>query len=152
MASKRYVLRKVVSNAIGRELPDERIVSLVVNANEKTFIRNDSDRVEAQSTGSIARRVEELLRGDEVLGAEDVSAIKAALEAANHPTEIEPEIDFEYVSATLHEALSLIARSVRRRKRTRISLACPLPRARPARYLRRGGRLLRSSRVQWLFF
>ena len=53
MASKRYVLREVVSNAIGRELPDERIVSLVVNANEKTFIRNDSDRVEVQSTGSI---------------------------------------------------------------------------------------------------
>lgn len=68
MASKRYVLREVVSNAIGRELSDERIVSLVVNANEKTFIRNDSDRVEVQSTGSIARRVEELLRGDEVLG------------------------------------------------------------------------------------
>ena len=104
MASKRYVLREVVSNAIGRELPDERIVSLVVNANEKTFIRNDSDRVE------------ELLRGDEVLGAEDVSAIKAALEAAHHPIEIEPEIDFEYVSATLHEALSLIARSVAEEK------------------------------------
>ena len=116
MASKRYVLREVVSNAIGRELPDERIVSLVVNANEKTFIRNDSDRVEVQSTGSIARRVEELLRGDEVLGAEDVSAIKAALEAAHHPIEIEPEIDFEYVSATLHEALSLIARSVAEEK------------------------------------
>lgn len=116
MASKRYVLREVVSNAIGRELPDERIVSLVVNANEKTFIRNDSDRVEVQSTGSIARRVEELLRGDEVLGVEDVSAIKAALEAANHPIEIEPEIDFEYVSATLHEALSLIARSVAEEK------------------------------------
>ena len=141
-----------MSNAIGRELPDERIVSLVVNANEKTFIRNDSDRVEVQSTGSIARRVEELLRGDEVLGAEDVSAIKAALEAAHHPIEIEPEIDFEYVSATLHEALSLIAQSVAEGKRTRISLACPLPRVRPARYLRSGGRLLRSSRVQWLFF
>ena len=105
-----------MSNAIGRELPDERIVSLVVNANEKTSIRNDSDRVEVQSTGSIARRVEELLRGDEVLGAEDVSAIKAALEAAHHPIEIEPEIDFEYVSATLHEALSLIARSVAEEK------------------------------------
>ena len=104
MASKRYVLRKVVSNAIGHELPDERIVSLVVNANEKTSIRNDSDRVE------------ELLGGDEVLGAEDVSAIKAALEAAHHPIEIEPEIDFEYVSATLHEALSLIARSVAEEK------------------------------------
>ncbi len=116
MASKRYVLREVLSDAIGRELPDERIVSLVVNANEKTFIRNDSDRVEVQSTGSIARRVEELLRGDEVLGAEDVSAIKAALEAAHHPIEIEPEIDFEYVSATLHEALSLIARSVAEEK------------------------------------
>ena len=35
-----------------------------------------------------------------------------ALEAAHHPIEIEPEIDFEYVSATLHEALSLIAKSV----------------------------------------
>ena len=116
MASKRYVLREVVSNAIGRELPDGAIVSLVVNANEKTSIRNDSDRVEVQSTGSIARRVEELLRGDEVLGAEDVSAIKAALEAANHPIEIEPEIDFEYVSATLHKALSLIARSVAEEK------------------------------------
>ena len=74
-----------MSNAIGRELPDERIVSLVVNANEKTSIRNDSDRVEVQSTGSIARRVEELLRGDEVLGAEDVSAIKAALEVPTIP-------------------------------------------------------------------
>ena len=112
MDSKRYVLREVVSDAIGRELPDGVIVSLVVNANEKTSIRNDSDRVEVQSTGGIARRVEELLRGDEVLGAEDVSAIKAALEAAHHPIEIEPEIDFEYVSAILHEALSLIARSV----------------------------------------
>lgn len=100
MESKRYVLRKVASDAIGRELPDAGIVSLVVNANEKASIRNDSDRVEVQSTGSIARRVEELLRGDEVLGAEDVSAIKAALEAAHHPIEIEPEIDFEYVSAT----------------------------------------------------
>ena len=116
MASKRYVLLEVVSNAIGRELLDGAIVSLLVNANEKTFIRNDSDRVEVQSTGSIARRVEELLRGDEVLGAEDVSAIKAALEAAHHPIEIEPEIDFEYVSATLHEALSLIARSVAEEK------------------------------------
>ena len=69
-----------------------------------------------QSTGSIAHRVEELLRGDEVLGADDVSTIKAALEAAHHPIEIEPEIDFEYVSATLHEALSLIARSVAEEK------------------------------------
>lgn len=112
MASKHFVLRKVASEAIGRELPNEGIVSLIVNANEKTSIRNDSDRVEVQSTGSIARRVEELLRGDEVLGPEEVSAIKAALEAAHHPAEIEPEIDFEYVSATLHEALSLIARSV----------------------------------------
>ena len=55
MASKRYVLREVVSNAIGRELPDEGIVSLVVNANEKASIRNDSDQVEVQSAGSIAR-------------------------------------------------------------------------------------------------
>lgn len=65
--------------------------------------------------------VDEAWQGHEVdpadaLGAEDVSAIKAALEAANHPIEIEPEIDFEYVSATLHEALSLIARSVAEEK------------------------------------
>ena len=116
IASKRCVLREVVSNVIGRELPDGASVSLVINANEKASIRNDSDRVEVQSTGSIAHRVEELLRGDEVLGVEDVSAIKMALEAVHHPIEIEPEIDFEYVSATLHEALSLIARSVAEEK------------------------------------
>lgn len=116
IASKRYVLREVVSNVIGRELPDGASVSLVINANEKASIRNDSDRVEVQSTGSIAHRVEELLRGDEVLRVEDVYVIKMALEAVHHPIEVEPEIDFEYVLAPLHEALSLIARSVAEEK------------------------------------
>lgn len=112
MASKRYVLREVASEAIGRKLPDEGIVSLVVNANEKASIRSDSDQVEVQNVGGIAHRIEKLLGGDEVLEAEEVSAIKAAIEAAHHPIEIKPEIDFNYVSATLRETLSLIARSV----------------------------------------
>ena len=61
--------------------------------------------------GGIAHRIEKLFGGDEALEAEEVSAIKAAIEAAHHPIEIKPEIDFNYVSATLREALSLIARS-----------------------------------------
>lgn len=112
MASKRYVLREIASEAMGRDLPDGGIVSLVVNANEKSSIRNDFNQFEVHDTGGIAHRIEGLLRGDEVLGIEEVSAVKAALEAAHHPVEIEPEVDFEYVSAALHEALSLIARSV----------------------------------------
>lgn len=111
MASKRYVLHEVVSKAIGRDLPDDGIVSLIVNANERTSVWNNSDELEVQSVGGLVNRIGKLLKGDEVLGAEDVSSIKAAIEAAHHPVEIEPEVDFEYVSAALHEALALIAQS-----------------------------------------
>lgn len=111
MASKRYVLQEIASRAIGRDLPANGVVSLVVNANEKTSVRNDSDELEVQSTGGLVNRIGELLGGDDVMGAEDVSAIKAAIEAAHHPVEIEPEVDFEYVSAALHEALALIAQT-----------------------------------------
>ena len=111
MASKRYVLQEIASRAIGRDLPANGVVSLVVNANEKTSVRNDSDELEVQSAGGLVNRIGELLGGDDVMGAEDVSAIKAAIEAAHHPVEIEPEVDFEYVSAALHEALALIAQT-----------------------------------------
>lgn len=111
MASKRYVLHEIASKAIGRDLPADEIVSLVVNANEKVSVRNNYDELEVQSVSGLVKRIGELLGGDDVMGAEDVSAIKAAIEAAHHPVEIEPEVDFEYVSAALHEALALVAQT-----------------------------------------
>lgn len=111
MASKRYVLHEIASKAIGRDLPADEIVSLVVNANEKVSVRNNYDELEVQSVGGLVNRIRKLLKGDEVLGDEDVSSIKAAIETAHHPVEIEPEVDFEYVSTALHEALTLIAQS-----------------------------------------
>lgn len=111
MASKCYAMRQIASGAIGRDIADERIVPLLVNANERSSVKSEFEGIAIEGTGSIGRRIGKLFEEDAILNTEEMAAIKAALEDAHHPIEIASEIDLEYVSASLHEALSLITQS-----------------------------------------
>jgi hypothetical protein len=111
LSSKRYVLRKVVSNALRRDIDDRKIMSIVVNSNERSAIESRFEGVDIRTTGNIGWRIGELAECESVFSDEELSAIGDAIQRSHHPAEFSPDVDFDYISAALHEALSLIDRT-----------------------------------------
>lgn len=114
MASKKYSLAGTIDEALHRDTEENAIRCLLLNANDKTFMKDCFGEVPVHSTGSISYALDRLSSEKPLFTEAEMEALKNAIEMQHCPLEIKPDVDFERIENDLSKAVSLIEEAAQR--------------------------------------
>lgn len=107
MSAKASAISKVLQEGLGVGPSECPVFCVLLNANERSFIKDAFGKVKVCSTGSIPYYIEGLGNGGDLsLGRMD--EIAAFLRGVHEPVDIEPSVDCSEVYESLEAAIALI--------------------------------------------
>lgn len=106
MRAKTFAISKALEEGLGIGRSECPVFDVLVNANERSFIRNDFGKIKVCGTGSIPYYIESLGKGDLPLSLMD--SIASFLTSIHKPVDIEPPVDLPATAECLEAAIALM--------------------------------------------